>query len=360
MKLTAKIKLQPNNEQRQDLIATMHLANAACNYISDEAWKHKVFGKFKLQKIVYQAVRERFDLSAQVTIRCIAKVSDAYKLDRDTKRTFRPEGAIAYDNRILRYKLDRREVSIWTVDGRQTIPFVAGDRQVQLLARQKGESDLGYINGEFYLFAVCDADDPTPDDVEGYLGVDLGIVNIATDSDGEKHSGSQVLGLRKRRRRQRRRLQKKGTRSAKRRLKKLSGRERRFATDINHCLSKKIVQKAKDTGRGLALEDLTGIRDRARLRKPQRTELNSWAFYQLGQFIQYKAALAGVPVVFVDPAYTSQTCSCCGFVDKSNRKSQDKFLCGSCGFSANADRNAATNISIRGWGVVNRPNATDL
>ncbi len=116
-----------------------------------------------------------------MTIRCIAKVTDAYQLDKKTKRTFRPAGAVAYDHRILRYKLDQREVSIWTVDGRQTIPFVGGDRQIELLVRQKGESDLGYIGGEFYLFAVCAADEPTPDDATGYLGVDLGIVNIATE-----------------------------------------------------------------------------------------------------------------------------------------------------------------------------------
>jgi IS605 OrfB family transposase len=182
------------------------------------------------------------------------------------------------------------------------------------------------------------------------LGVDLGIVNIATDSDGQQYSGSEVLNTRKRRRRQRKRLQKKGTKSAKRVAKKLSGKERRFAAQENHRISKQIVKKAKDTNRAIALENLKGIRQRVRLRKPQRVNLHSWSFHQLGQFILYKAILAGVPVVFVDPRNTSRMCSECGCVDKRSRKSQDKFSCTSCGYTLHADHNAAKNISVLGWG----------
>lgn len=105
--------------------------------------------------------------------------------------------------------------------------------------------------------------------------------------------------------------------------------------------------------RVIALEDLAGIRDRVRARRSQRRKLHSWAFAQLGQFISYKAELAGVPVVFVDPAYTSQICSDCGHVSRSNRKSQDSFLGVQCSFSANADVNAATNISVLGWAARN-------
>lgn len=133
-------------------------------------------------KLVYADVRARFGLSAQVTIRCIAKVADAYKLDRKTQRTFKPLGSLAYDARILSWKLDRRTVSIWTLDGRQTIPFVCHDRALELLRGDRGESDLCLIRGAFYLFSACAVDEPTPADVDDCLGVDLGVTNIATDA----------------------------------------------------------------------------------------------------------------------------------------------------------------------------------
>ena len=131
-------------------------------------------------------------------------------------------------------------------------------------------------------------------------------------------------------------------------------KEARFARDVNHCISKKIVTEAERTSRGIALEELTGIRHRVRLRKPQRVTLNSWAFAQLGQFVGYKALRAGVPVVYVDPAYTSQTCSACGHVSKKNRPDQATFCCTSCGFAEHADVNAARDIAVRGvlgWAV---------
>ncbi len=114
------------------------------------------------------------------------------------------------------------------------------------------------------------------------------------------------------------------------------------------------MTEAERTGRGIALEDLGGIRGRVRLRKPQRVTLHSWAFAQLGQFIAYKAARAGVPLVYVDPAYTSQTCSSCGHVSKRTGPSQATFSCTSCGFAEHADVNAARNIAARGaadWAV---------
>jgi IS605 OrfB family transposase len=130
-------------------------------------------------------------------------------------------------------------------------------------------------------------------------------------------------------------------------LRKRSRRERRFARDVNHCISKAICSTAQGTQRGIALEVLQGIRNRAgqTVRKRQRRVLHSWEFFQLRSFIAYKAQMAGVRVVLVNPAYTSQTCSHCGHREKANRKSQSKFLCVACGYAANADLNAAVNIS---------------
>ena len=128
MKLIAQLKLQPTLEQADALKRTVETANAACDYISSVAWDTRTFGKFALQKLWYQDVRETFGLSAQMVVRALAKVGDAYKLDKQTKRTFRPLAGIAYDDRILSFALTDSSVSIWTLDGRQAIPFVCGER----------------------------------------------------------------------------------------------------------------------------------------------------------------------------------------------------------------------------------------
>ncbi|MCG8347098.1 MAG: transposase, partial [Chloroflexales bacterium] len=193
--------------------------------------------KYDLQRAIYQQIREQFGLSAQLAIRVIAKVADAYKLDKRTERTFRSLGSVAFDDRILSYNLPAKQVSIWTLDGRLKIAFAAGERQMQLLQTRQGESDLVFHRGGWYLLATCEIPEPTPEDVDGVLGVDLGIVTIATDSDGTTHSGQQVETKRQWYANRRHALQKVGAKSAKRRLKRLSGRQRRFQKDTNslHC-----------------------------------------------------------------------------------------------------------------------------
>lgn len=354
MKLTAKIKLQPTPEQYAALLQTLETANAACNDISQQAWESRVFGQFSLHKLAYHDIRERYPLSAQMVVRAVAKVADAYKLDKRTQRTFKSHGAFPYDNRILSFRTDEQTVSIWTLAGRQRVGYLCGDRQRELLAGDRGEADLCYIGGEFYLFVACEVETPAPEDVGGFLGIDLGIANLAADSDGNTYSGEQVEDQRRKYQHRRRNLQRKGTRAARRKLRQMSGKQQRYQTDTNHRISKRIVQTAQDTGRGIALEDLKGIRDRVTVRRKQRARHANWAFYELRQFIEYKAALAGVPVVVVNPRNTSRTCPICGCVDKRNRPDQSTFSCVSCGYSANADTTAAVNIAARA--AVNRPN----
>jgi len=354
MKLIAQVKLQPTPEQAEALRQTMLAYNDAANYISDQAWQRKTFRAYDLHHATYYAVRERFGLSAQLAIRVIKDVADAYKLDTKTKRTFRRMGSVTYDSRVLSWQLSKSQVNIWTMAGRQRIPFVCGERQRQMLETLQGEADLVYRNGVWYLHQPCNIVEDGSFDPDQWLGVDMGLVNLATDSDGNQYSGAHMLSLRKRRRRQRKRLQAKQTRSARRVLRRLSGREARFASNENHRISKQIVELAKRTSRGIAFEELKGIRQRVRLRRKQRDDLHSWSFYQLQQYITYKAQLHGVPVVHVDPRYTSQTCSACGHVERANRKTQDAFLCVACGFAAQADANAAVNISRA---AVRRPDA---
>ena len=355
MKLTVAVQLQPTPEQANALRSTLEQANAACNEISTAAWTNRTFGQFKLHKLVYGPIRASSGLSAQVVVRCIAKVADAYQLDRKRRRTFKPHGSIAFDHRILRWYVDRSEVSVWTVAGRQRIPFVCGERAREVLKFRQGESDLVLRDDRWYLFATVNVEEPPPGEPSQWLGVDLGIVNIATDSDGTVYSGTQVNGLRRRHRKLRQRLQSKGTRSAKRLLSKRRRKERRLATEVNHTISKRLVAVAKGTGRGIALEDLQGIHDRLTVGKPQRAPLRSWSFFQLRQFVSYKARLAGVAVVFVDPRNSSRTCPRCGLIDKRNRPSQAQFSCVSCGLAGLADHIAALNV--QGRASVNAPDA---
>lgn len=356
MKLIAQTKLLCNEDQKQTLLATMRLVNATCDQIGQTAWDSRKFGRSALQKLCYLDAKGN-GLTAQMAIHATRKVADAYKKDKKTIRQFRPTGAITFDDRVLSWKPDQKTISIWTTEGRQTIPFVCGERQEALLTARRGESDLVYRKGEFYLLATCDVRDIPVAETGSFLGVDLGVVNIATDSEGLIHKGNMVNNVRYRHRVLRGKLQKKGSRSAKRKLKRLSGKESCFARDVNHCISKSIVAKAQDTGKGVALEDLTHIRNRITARRRQRATLHSWSFGQLRAFISYKAESLGIPVVLVDPRNTSRECPACGHTSKNNRKSQASFCCTSCGFAGIADVIAAGNIARRA--EVSRPNVAE-
>lgn len=353
MLLTVKVKLLATQAQHDLLLSTMERFNEACNYISEVAWANQKFGKVGLQKILYYDVREKFGLSAQMVVRAVGKVTESYKVDRKVKHLFKPHGAMVYDQRILAVKGADR-VSILTLEGRTLIPIVYGEFRKLDQERLKGQADLIYQNGMFYLMLVIDLpEERMMEQPDGTLGVDLGIVNLATTSDGERFSGEKSEKVRKKYSALKAVLQRAGTWSAKKHLKRLSKRERRFKKDTNHCISKQIVETAKDTHRAIALEDLNGIRNGSTVPKPLRKVLGKWAFYELAQFIHYKSQLVGIPVIFVDPKHTSQQCSVCGHICKENRKSQSEFVCQECGHSENADVNAAKNIAFRA--AVNQP-----
>jgi IS605 OrfB family transposase len=346
MKQTMLLKLQPTPEQHRALLETMHAFNAACNATAAVAFALKSANKFELQKHVYARLRAEFGLPAQLAIRAISKVSEAYKRDKNIKPTFRPEGTIVYDQRVMSFK-GLLTVSLLTLAGRALIPFLIGAYQQARMDAIQGQADLIYRDGTFYLAVTIDRPAPPAEQPDGTLGVDLGIVNLATDSDGETFSGAQVELVRQRILKLRAALQKKGTKSAKRHLKRLRHKERRFHANTNHVISKKLVAKARATKRGIAMEDLRHIRQRTdrTVRKSQRHRHASWSFAQLRAFISYKAALAGVCLHLVDPRNTSRTCSSCGHCEQANRKNQAEFVCQSCGFAAPADWNAAINIS---------------
>ncbi|EQD75344.1 ISSoc1, transposase [mine drainage metagenome] len=185
---------------------------------------------------------------------------------------------------------------------------------------------------------------------ENIIGVDMGIVNIAVDSTGKYYPGDKNNDVREHNADLRSRLQSSGTKSAKRHLKKLSGKEGRFVRNTNHVISKEIVQKAKGTSSSIAIEDLSGIRMRTTVRKGHRYIHNSWAFYQLRSFIEYKAKIEGIPVIVIDPHNTSRECYT---IDKKNRPERSLFRCISSGFEEEVDFVASLNIRNRA--AVNQP-----
>ena len=362
MRLTVKIKLSPSVVEHAALLGTLSLCNKVANQLSEYAYQTGTKNKYKLQGTQYEIVKAE-GLAAQAAVRTIAKVADAYTTQAALVKSgvlvgkrkakalshpikFRPTAAQAFDKNNLSYNLEHNTVSIWSVAGRlRTIPFECSEEQLEKLrAYRKGESDLSYENGVFYLTAGVEIPEEPLIEVTDYLAFDSGIVNIATTSDGDNWSGGAVTARRKKNRKLRAKLQTKGTKSAKRLLKKRSKKESRFVRDVNHVISKKIVERAKHTERGIAFENLKHIRDRARSSKPNRTELNSWAFAQLFAYVTYKARLAGVPVKIVDPAYSSQLCPSCGTIGKNNRPTRDLFSCASCELSGPADHIAAQNI----------------
>ncbi len=384
-----KVRVLPTDSEAAALDATLSVCNSAASWLSAAMHRQRVHRKFDAHKHFYTELRACFGLSAQPAIRVIGKVADAYASLRanlaagnygppgSPRRTkvaaapigFRHDAAQPFDARCLSWQIpddvDRREatVSIWTMHGRlKGVRVLAASRDLALLRTGPiAETDLIYRDGKWLLYAAVEAPVATPiNPVNGFVGVDLGIVNIVTTSDGNRVPGARLNRYRRREQRLRKRLQAKKTSSARRLLKKRRRTEQRFVADVNHRISKRIVAEAQRTGRGIAVEKLTGIRERVRLRKPQRAMLHSWAFAQLGGFLSYKAQAAGVVFVHVDPAHTSQTCHACGWVDKRNRRSQAVFECGRCGFVGHADHNAAINIATRGverWGEVTRPHA---
>lgn len=324
----------------------MEQFNAAATYAAKIGFDATVFSQPSIHHRCYGELRKRFGLSAQMAVRAIGKAVEVFRRDRTRCPIFKPHGAMTYDERLMSFKgMDR--VSLLTLEGRQLVPLIFGEYQRERFDRIRGQCDLVYRNGKFSLYAAIDLPPRPPIEVSDFLGVDLGIVNLAVDSDGTMYGGTQIETVRQRHHRLRQRLQHINTKGGRKKLKRLAGRERRFRRHENHGISKKLVSIAKDTARGIALEDLKGIRERITVRRADRAKHSSWAFAQLRAFVTYKGELVGVRVVTVHARNTSRTCSRCGHCEKGNRTSQTTFRCRHCAASLNADINAARNIGLR-------------
>jgi putative transposase len=373
--LTIVCKLQPTKEQISQVEDTLVGFANACNHINSTI-DPKLTNAVRIQTLIYYAVRELFGLSANLAVRAIARVSANRKAAKQKKslvKDFKPT-SIDYDARIFDFREKDWTASVTLIGGRQHIKMDAGNYQRGKLKDKKPTSATlcKHKDGNYYIHIQVKDDLPEPNDGESVIGVDLGRRDIAVTSEGESWSGEDIEQIRDKFSRVRASLQQKatrGTRSTRRRarqiLKRLSGRERRYQSWLNHTISRTIVNKAKSENAAIAIEDLTGIRERTNQQprsKTERRRSNSWAFYQLRQFLEYKAIQAGVSLVKVNPAYTSQMCHNCHHIHPvkgSSYRSGKTFKCGHCGWVGDADFNGAMNIAIIG-AFVSKPRGSGL
>ena len=373
--LTVSCKLQVTPEQSAKIDGTLRAFAAACGYVN-ETVQPTLMNELAIQSLVYHDVRAKFRLSAQLAIHAIRRVSGnrkTAKKDRKPVGSFAPTSA-TYDARTFSFREKDWTVSLTTIDGRERFPLAIGNYQIGLLKGQKPKTATlcKRKDGSYYLNIQLESTPPEPTKTDKVLGCDLGRTDIVVTSEGDKFSGKEITKVRNHYAKLRANIQQKatrGTRSTRRRcrelLKQLSGKEKRFQELVNHTISHRLVTRAKLTKQAIALEDLTGIRDRTNQlprSKKERRLSNSWAFFQLRQFLIYKAIKHGVHLVFIDPRYTSQTCHNCNHIHPvrgESYRSGKKFSCGHCGWFGDADLNGSRNIAALG-AVVNQPKGSGL
>lgn len=359
-----------------------------CNYVSQVAFEQGcVSNNVRLHHLTYNDIRARYSLSSQMSCNAIRHVASKYAALRTQKVT--PDQPVVFRkfSLTMQHKYDfsylQKGLSIFTIDGRRKgVQFKVGAYADQYADWDLGGATLYIRRGSVYLAQTVSKAAPDTKAHGNVIGVDKGINYLATTTDGTRQrffGGGKVKHRKRHYQKTRASLQKKkaenaqngkSTRSARRVLKRLSGREMRYMRDTNHVVSKRIVQFAIEQDAAvIATENLEGIRERANeCGKALRKLVNGWSFYQLQVYLSYKAEAVGIAVDVVDPRNTSRACSHCGYCDQSNRRKHD-FHCKSCGYQLHSDLNAARNIQQRSivarQGLcddgtqVNRPLSTD-
>lgn len=367
MMRTASIRLDVTADQAAALAALRTAYADACNHLVPIVREHRLWNRVGLHQRAYSHLREATPLGSQMCCNAIFSVSKAYKaqkeLGRIRKGALIPQirfdrASVHFDKRI--YTLKGDIVSLYTLDGRVSVLLCPGEHQRRILdGGTPKEAELVLRKGQWYFNLVVESDDVELIASGPVMGVDVGENNLAAHSLGKVFGGEQLRDQRDRYLALRRRLQSNGSQSARQKLRQVSGKEMRRVRHINHETSKAIVHAAVQAGVArITMEDLTYIRDRIKAGKRVRARLHRWAWRQLQTFIEYKAKAVGIAIAYVNPAYTSQTCSCCGQIGK---RTAHRFVCEKCGFRAHADLNASRNLVRIGSGaplsraVVNTP-----
>jgi putative transposase len=353
MQRTIRLKLKTTAEQDAILADTAEQSRACFNAVAEHGWPTREKNGVTLHNATYYALRAAHPtLPSQLVISARTKATEALRsaiaLEKKGETVSVPtarNSTIRYDARS--YRMEVAVVGLSTVAGRIKLPFRAYDQAQALINHASGFdiADLVRSRSGWWLHVVLTI--PTPAFVASgsVIGVDLGINRPAVTSKPQFLGERRWKEIEQRYFRLNRKLQAKGTKSAKRHLKKIARRRGRFRRDCDHVLSKRIVENAAP-GSVIVIENLKGIRSRTKQRgTAQRRRHHSWSYEQFRSFLEYKGEGAGHKVVAVDPSKTSQRCCKCGHTSRSNRRSQSVFKCRSCGYEANADLNASRNIA---------------
>lgn len=357
MNVIRSLRLKLSVDNPDALIQTFSAYNRAFEVCAEWGYQNKKSNKVLNHHATYEQIRKEIpELPAALLQGARDCACEALKATKCKCLPIRKQfSAMRYNQRVVTVNLIKGIATISSVLGRVKAQFKLPVVYERYLNWKLKSSTLQYHKQtkEFYLLVQVESEDHPELDEVSILGIDRGVSNIAVCSDGQFFGASQIKNVRCKYRRLRAKLQSKGTKSARRLLKWMSGKERRFQTDVNHCISKSIVNKPFTV---FVLEDLSGIRPNKKegtSRSKQNFWLSNWSFFQLEQFIEYKAESLGKVMLKIDPAYTSQECSACGEVNKNSRNGL-KYKCKSCGFELNSDLNAARNIANRGMTVVGR------
>lgn len=361
--LTAKIQLIPASKEEEDqLIKLMYAYRKACNLISFYIYDNHELNYSNLHKALYYRIRKQTGLKAQTTQSAVRYViarycADATKGHEIRKIVFKsPLVELLYEREY--YFTDNNKVHISTLEKPLKLDYF--DKGFEdYLKNKKGTASIQYKKNKFFLNipVFLEIKEMKMSDITNVVGIDRGIRNIAVtyDSAGNTkfYSGKEIQYRRNKYNKIRRTLQKKNTKSSKRRLRKINNREHRWINDVNHCITKDLVD-LNPSGTMFVLEDLTNIRKTIkRINKKNRNMISSWSYADIEKKLKYKATLNDQIVCKIDPYCTSLQCPMCGNTSKKNRNHNiHLFTCKNCGFSTNDDRVAAINIYIKGRKLV--------
>jgi putative transposase len=369
MQRTIRLKLTPSPAQADALTETSRLFTQAFNRFVAIGWEAGVSNATKLHYLAYYPVRSELSaLNSNLIKTARAKAAEAIKsafalrtLERKVSMPLSEACPPRYNMHTYRVDWESQTVRMSLVGDRQTIRFSVPDYSAKYAGYPVDTADLLFRHGQWWLHVVVTIPAPEIDPIDQVVGVDLGIVRPAVTSNNRflgKRAWKAVEG---RLFHLKRALQKKGSRSAKRHLKRLGHKQARFRRNTDHILSKQIVRSV-EPGATIVLENLSDIRKRAKVKRKteESRRVHSWSFAQLKSFIEYKAEERGCTVVAVDPRHTSQACSRCGHTARNNRRSRGRFVCRKCGFELHADLNAARNIAAKYHAGVARRDAGGL
>lgn len=357
--ITSKIQIYSTDEQTEILIQTMFQIRKALNYISKYIFDNNCLNQKKINQDTYYYLRETYNLKSQMAQSCMKTAIAKYKTNKSNKHEFtlvkfkNSEYDLVWNRD---YSLNKDVFSINSLQGRLKIPYQTKGMEKYFDGSYSfGTAKLVYKFNKYFLHIPMTKDYPqtTPFEINKIVGIDLGINFLATayDSYGKTifYNGKHIKAKRGHYKILRKDLQECGSKSAKRRIKSIGSRENRWVTDINHTVTKALVDKY-GTNTLFVLEDLTNIRTTTeKVNNNNRYVCVSWAFYQFRQLLEYKAKMNNSMVIVVDPKYTSQTCPKCGHIAKANRdKRKHIFKCKNCNYQSNDDRIGAMNLWNKG------------